>query len=143
MVPSLPLVSCESSVSVKENPDGKKNPKNIDHSAHSPVPSLNVLVTIAFKYFSNFWRSLDLSLINVRYSLICCEKTLYSSIQISCLSLFIYNNLKFLENLKQRIKRTVSRNKYRSEVTRKPKCNNLHYIIDLTFRSINSCLLNR
>ena len=24
MVPSLPLLSCESSVSVKENPDGKK-----------------------------------------------------------------------------------------------------------------------
>ena len=30
MVPSLPLLSCESSVSVKENPDRKKKKKNSD-----------------------------------------------------------------------------------------------------------------
>ena len=30
MVPSLPLLSCESSVSVKENPDRKKKQKNSD-----------------------------------------------------------------------------------------------------------------
>ena len=33
MVPSLPLLSCESSVSVKENPDRKKKKKKMAHIA--------------------------------------------------------------------------------------------------------------
>ena len=50
----------------------------------------------------------------------------------------INNNIKFLENIKQRFKRTIFGNKYRSEITQ-IKNNNLDYLIDLTFRNIN-CL---
>ena len=39
-------------------------------------------------------------------------------------TLYINNNIKFLEQLKQGIKRTISWNKYRSKVTKKPKSNN-------------------
>ena len=52
-------------------------------------------------------------------------------------SLSTKNNVKFLENLKQGVKRMVSWNKYRSEVTKQPKNNNLDYMIDLTFRNFN------
>ena len=51
--------------------------------------------------------------------------------------LIIDDNIKFLENIKQGFKRTISWNKYRSEITTQPKNNNLDYSIDATFRNIN------
>ena len=47
------------------------------------------------------------------------------------------NDNKRLENIKQGFKRTISWNKYRSEVTTQPKDNNLDYLIDPAFRNIN------
>ena len=47
--------------------------------------------------------------------------------------LSINDNVTFLENIKQRFKRTISWNKDRSEITTQPK-NNLNHLIDLTFR---------
>ena len=51
--------------------------------------------------------------------------------------LSINYNIKFLENIKQGFKRTVSCNKYRSQITTQTKNNNLDYLIDPTFRNIN------
>ena len=39
------------------------------------------------------------------------------------------DNIIFLENIKQGFKRTISRNKYRSEIITQPKNNNLDYLI--------------
>ena len=50
-------------------------------------------------------------------------------------------NDKFLENIKQGFKRTISWKKYRSEITTQPKNNNLDYMIDPTFRNINSLFI--
>ena len=47
------------------------------------------------------------------------------------------DNIKFLENIQQGFKRTISWNKYRPEITTQPNNNNLHYLIDPTFRNIN------
>ena len=44
---------------------------------------------------------------------------------------------KFKKNIKEGFKRTISWNKYRSEITTQPKNNNLNYLIDPTFRNIN------
>ena len=49
----------------------------------------------------------------------------------------INDNIKFLENIKQRFKRTIYWKKYRSEITGKPKTANLDYLIYPTFRNIN------
>ena len=49
----------------------------------------------------------------------------------------IYDNIKFLENIKQGFKRTISWNKYISEITTQPKNNNLDYLTDATFENIN------
>ena len=46
-------------------------------------------------------------------------------------------NIKFLKNIKEEFKRTISLNKYRSAITVQPKNNNLDYLIDLTLRNIN------
>ena len=40
----------------------------------------------------------------------------------------INDNIKFLENIKQRFKRTIFWKKYRSEITTQPKNNNLDYV---------------
>ena len=52
-------------------------------------------------------------------------------------TLSINDNIKFLENINQGFKRTISWNKYRSEITEQPKNNNLDYLIDPTFSNIN------
>ena len=52
-------------------------------------------------------------------------------------TLSVNDNSKILENIKQRFKRTIYWNKYRSEITTQPKNNNLNYLIDPTFRNIN------
>ena len=49
----------------------------------------------------------------------------------------IDDDTKFLENIKQGFKRTISWNKYRYEITAQPKNNNLDYLINPTFRNIN------
>ena len=51
--------------------------------------------------------------------------------------MFINDNNKLLENIKQGFKRTISWNKYRSEITTQTRNNNLDYIIDPPFKNIN------
>ena len=51
---------------------------------------------------------------------------------LHCLSKIISN----FQKIKDGIKRKISRNKYRSEITQ-PKINNLDYLIDPTFRNIS------
>ena len=51
-------------------------------------------------------------------------------------TLFINDNIKFLENIKQGFKRTISWRKYRSEITTQTKNNNLDYLIDPTLRNL-------
>ena len=46
------------------------------------------------------------------------------------------DNITFSENIKQGFKRSISWNKYRFKITAQPKNNNLHYLIDPTFRNI-------
>ena len=60
-----------------------------------------------------------------------------AKLYVPVVSLSINDSIKFLKNLKQGFRITVSWNKYRSEITTQPKNNSLDFIIDLTFKSIN------
>ena len=60
-----------------------------------------------------------------------------AKIYVPVVTLSINDNMKFLENIKQEFKRTISWNKYRSEIATQPKNNNLDYLLDPTFRNIN------
>ena len=62
-------------------------------------------------------------------------------LHVPVVTLSINDNIKFLENIKQRFKRTISWNKYRSEITTQTKSNNSDYLINLTFRKINRLLV--
>ena len=59
-----------------------------------------------------------------------------AKLYVPAVTLSINENIKFLENIKQGFKRTISWNKYISEITTQPKNNNLDYLIDPTFRNI-------
>ena len=59
--------------------------------------------------------------------------TTRAKLYVPVVTLSINNNIKFLENIKQGFKRTISWNKYRSEITTQPKNNNLDYLINPTF----------
>ena len=103
-----------------------ERPGNERDANRPPVLTLHVEVTIPLKYLSNFWKSLDLPLIN-------CEKELDLSWTKDCVlieqnnnitgvnfvitsttlyfpvvSLSINDNINFLENIKQGFKRTIS-----------------------------------
>ena len=59
-----------------------------------------------------------------------------TNIYIPVVTLSINNNIKLLENIKQGFKRTISWNKYRSEITVQPKTNDLDYLINSKISSI-------
>ena len=58
-----------------------------------------------------------------------------AKLYIQVFTLSINDNIKFLENIKQEFKRTISWNKHRSEITTQPKNNNIDYLIDPTLRN--------
>ena len=60
-----------------------------------------------------------------------------TKLYVPVVTLFIKNNIKFLEYVKQRFRTTVFWNKYRSEITTQVKIKNLNCLIDPTFRHIN------
>ena len=110
------------------------------HNQHAAaVPNLNFEVTISPKYCSNFWRFLDLPLINCEIELnlsgandrILIEHhntitgvnfaIISTKLYVPVVTLSINDNIKFLESIKQGFKRTISWNKYRSEITKQTK----------------------
>ena len=64
-----------------------------------------------------------------------------SKLYVPVVTLSINDNIKFSENINQRFIKTISWNRYRSEITTQPKNNNLDYLIDPTFRKINRLFL--
>ena len=57
---------------------------------------------------------------------------------VPVVTLCIHDNIKFLEDMKQRFNKTLFWNKYRFEITTQPENNNLDYLTDSTLRTIDS-----
>ena len=60
-----------------------------------------------------------------------------AKLHVSVVTLSTEIDNKFLKQLKSEFKRTVKWNKYRSEITKQTKANNLNYLIDPTFNKVN------
>ena len=113
---------------------------------------------VPLKHLSNFWRSLDIPLINCEVEIILTwskncvladmtvannpptglefqitEKNLY----VQVVTLSKENDIKLLEKLKSGFKKTIKWNKYRSQMTIQNDNNNLNYLIDPTFTNVN------
>ena len=128
-----------------------------------------VEIAVPLKYLSNFWRTLDMPLINCEVSLILTWFREYvitsmkrkvitntrrdtsptnaifqitdTKLYVPVLTLSIENDKRFLEQLGTGFKRTIKRNKYRSEMTNQTKNNNLNYLIDPTSIKVNRLLV--
>ena len=123
-------------------------------------------VAIPLKHLSNFWRVLNIPLINCKVELILtwskncvlADMTVMAAqggnaaivaptgleFQITDTKLYVpvvtlskENNTKLLEQLKPGFKRTIKWNKYRSQITVQTQNNNLNYLIDPTFTNVN------
>ena len=60
-----------------------------------------------------------------------------AKLYVSVITFSTNDNIKFLENVLQGFKRTISSNKYQSEIVTQTKDNNLDYLIDPTCSNIN------
>ena len=125
-------------------------------------------IVIPLKYLSNFWRKLNIPLINCEVELILswskncvpADMTVGAAgnnndppaivvptgleFQIKDTKLYVpvvtlskENDIKLLEKLKSRFKRTIKWNKYRSQMTIQNNNNNSNYLIDPTFTNVN------
>ena len=124
----------------------------------------NAKVAIWLKHLSNFWRSLDIPLINCEVESIstwskncvladmtvnvaansvvvapsgAAFKITDTKLNVPVVTLSKENDKKLLEQLKSRFKRTIKWNKYRSQMTVQTQNNNLNYLIDPTFTNVN------
>ena len=119
-------------------------------------------IVIPLKHLSNFWRNLNIPLINCEVTLIltwsknCAmahmtrrnaqgnnpatippTEITNTKLYIPVVTLSKENDIKLLEKLKSGFKRTIKWNKYRSQMTTQPQNNNLNYLIDPTFANVN------
>ena len=128
------------------------------------------VVVVPLKHLSNFWRHLDIPLINCEVELILtwfkncvlidistreadygANPRVYqidnpenATFKITDVKLFVpvvtlskENDIKLLKQLKTWFKRTFKCSKYRSQMSIQPQNNNLNYLIDPTFTSVN------
>ena len=113
------------------------------------------------KHLSNFWKTLDIPLINCEINLILTwsENCVITSnatrdadpdadpaadavnnptnLYVPVVTLSTEDDNELLKQLKTGFKKTIKWNKYRSEMTNQAKTNNLNYLIDPTFNKVN------
>ena len=137
---------------------------------HDNLTKNDVKVVVPLKHLSNFWRNLDIPLINCKVELILtwfkncvlidkstreanydADPNVYeidspenAIFKITDIKLYVpvvtlskEDDIKLLEQLKTGFKRTIKWNKYRSQMSIQPQNNNLNYLIDPTFTSVN------
>ena len=127
----------------------------------------DVTIAIPLKYLGNFWRSLDIPLINCEIRLILfwykecvlvgrtfrgppaaatnlINSPMNTKFEITDCKLYVpvvtlsaENDHKLLEQLKSGFKRSIKWNKYTSQMSNQNKNNNLNYLIDTTFSNVN------
>ena len=127
----------------------------------------DVTIAIPLKYLGNFWRSLDIPLINCEITLILSwykECVLVSrafgappaaaanrinsptdakfeitdcKLYVPVVTLSAENDNKLLEQVKSGFRRSIKWNKYMSQMSNQNKNNNLNYLIDPAFSNVN------
>ena len=147
--------------SFKYNPSITGNTYNVDdddnYSANK-VGKKETEIVILLKYLSNFWRGLNIPLINCEVEIILTWSNNYvladmtvannpptglefqikdTKLYVPVVTLSKENDIKLLEKLKSGFKKTIKWNKYRSQMTIQPQNNNLNYLIDPTFTNVN------
>ena len=103
----------------------------------------NVEITMPLKYLSNFWRIIEMFLINSdTYLLSNDTETITFAITdaklyVHIITLLTQDNAKLLEQLKSGFKTTINWNKYQSKVTIQAPNPYLDYLTDPIFQGVN------
>ena len=112
----------------------------------------DVEITVPLKYLSNFWRTLEMPLINCEVQLILtwsknCVitnstgegkfKMTEAKLYVSVVTLSTEDNANLLQQLKSNFKRKISWNKYESSVKTFAQNRHLNYLINLSFQGVN------
>ena len=98
-------------------------------------------ISITPKIVGNPRNNLPALAMEARQTTVATFKINNAKLYVPVVTLSIKGNINFLENIKQGSKRTISWNKYRSEITTQPKNNNLDYVFDPTFRNNYRCFV--
>ena len=112
----------------------------------------DVEIIVPLKYLSNFWRTLEMPLINCEVNLILtwsptCVissatgetkfKITETKLYVPVVTLSTQDNAKLLQQLKSGFKRTISSNKYESSVKTFAQNRYLNYLINPSFQGVN------
>ena len=112
----------------------------------------DVEIIVPLKYLSNFWRSLEMSLINCEVYLILtwswdCVITnstdegkfaiTETKLYVSVVTLSTQDNAKLLQQLKSGFKRTINWNKYESSIKTFAQNRYLNHLINPSFQGVN------
>ena len=115
----------------------------------------NVKIRVLLKYFTNFWRTLEMTLINCDINLILTwsarcfiidppidgqEATFTitdTKLYVPVVTLSTPDNAKLLEQLKSGFKRTINCNKYEPKVTVEQQNRYLDFLINPSFQGVN------
>ena len=166
-----------SSVSANNITHSILNSESFDYKAnfmengvtHNNLTKNDVKVVVPLKHLSNFWRSLNIPLINCEVELILtwsknCVlanmtrrnaqadtpaivpptglefKIADTKLYVPVVTLSKENEIKLFKKLKSGFKKTIKWNKYRSQISVQNNNNNLNYSIDPTFTNVNRLL---
>ena len=114
--------------------------------------SKDVEIIVPLKYLSNFWRTLEMPLINCEVNLIltsskdcvissATEETKFAitetKLYVSVVTLSSEDNAQLLQQLKSGFKRTISWNKYESSIKTFAQNRYLNYLINPNFQGVN------
>ena len=109
-------------------------------------------IIVPLKYLSNFWRTLEMSLINCEVNLVLtwskdCVITnstgagkfqiTKTKLYVSVATLSAQDNVKLLQQLKSGFKRIINWNKYESSVKTFAQNRYLNYLINPSFQGVN------
>ena len=115
----------------------------------------NVEIMVPLKYLSNFWRTLEMHLINCKVSLILTWSTTCvliatnipnqnatfaitdTKLYVPVVTLSTQENTKFLQQLKSGFKRVINWNKYLSKPELLAQNRNLNHLIESSFQGVN------
>ena len=115
----------------------------------------NVEIIVLLKYLSNFWRALEMSLINCEIILILTWSTncviisnnvanqngtfkiTVTKLYVQVVTLSTKDNSRQLQQLKSGFKRVICWNKYLSKPELLPQSPNLNYLVEPSFQGIN------
>ena len=110
---------------------------------------------VLLKYYNNFWKTLEMPLINCEINLIPTWSGNCFSIDapvnnqiptftitdtkryVPVVTLSTQDNTKLLQQLNSGFKKIINWNKYQSKVTKQERKRNLNYLIDPSFQGVN------